>query len=160
MKKFLFILLLILTVISIVGCSNTSNSTNTNQDVNMPKFETPTVEEINLTTDNIDQYLSLSCSITDVVKNHLYDRDYSANGQMTIKSLPLQNGDFENVILTVGIVPTFNSGWAEGSREIRLPFDGKFEETFRKNSGVATHISTSPTFEIVVKSVSGKFIKR
>jgi len=167
MKKLLIGILVVVMLFCFVGCGengidqqNTYQQNPYQQNDATENISSDAKEEIILTTDNIGEYLTISCSIEDVTVEDLWNQNYSGKGNMTIKTSPRQRGDFEGVTITVAIKPvSSSSGWLEATRELIIPFDGKFEETFSKNSGVADYVSSSPSFKIVVTSVTGKFIK-
>ncbi|MBO5358681.1 MAG: hypothetical protein J6A78_05120 [Clostridia bacterium] len=163
MKKTIYLFLILLLIIGIVGCSNTGAPTqnNTNETI-----ENKEQTEIVLTPENIYEYLTISKDITDVEKEYLGADCSVAEGKLTVKTAPRKRGDFSDVTIQVTLHTT-SGGWeADGKWEMRektfiIPFDGNFEEIFKIRSNVTEkYITTTPSFEIIINSVSGKFIEQ
>ena len=154
MKKIIIALLIFTISLTSVSCS-----TQQNVGTNVSTTTTTAQQKIDLTTENIRDYLSFSCHISNVETDTFW-LVTSGNGTATLKTSPLRAGTFENVVLTVTLEPSESTrGWDSFEREITLPFDGKFDDTFSIESSTNDGLlSSSPEFIVVVNSVSGQLV--
>lgn len=154
MKKIIIALLIFTITVTSVGCGAQQN---TGADVNTTT--TTAQQKIDLTTENISDYLSFTCHVSDVETDTFYFVT-SGSGTATLKTSPLRAGTFENVVLKVTLEPNESTrGWDSFEREITLPFDGKFDDTFSIESSTKDFLlSSDPEFIVVVNSVSGQLV--
>ena len=153
MKKALSLFLVLIMCLSLCACgSDTDTDT---KSVSTEKEENKAIE---LTTENISEYL--------VIKYHYSDKELGpivayASATVTIEIYPIKGGSFNNVNLilntTIGnhwevaesdssykYLKTLNAEWSDDTwkemliTEIQLPADGKYTET-HTITGISTH---------------------
>ena len=115
--------------------------------------------QIELTTSNILEYLDISSNCEKVVVNT--DTLGNKSGKATVKvtATRLQNVSFNNVTLTIHL-ETSSSGWLTMGYDIIVPFDGNFTKVYENiPSRIQSYISSTPTFYLTVKSVTGYVTK-
>lgn len=166
MNKMLALLLVVGILFSMVGCGGVqepSQSTNMNQQNNNQYTTTqkqPT--ETILTVDNIEDYLSFTCNVSDVQTEKEYGLS-QGDGKLTIKTFPKKRGEFVDVVILVMEKRT-GAGWEKypAQRTLEIPFDGKFEKTFDISTTVfdGGYLSETPSVTLEMKIVSGKFVEQ
>ena len=167
MKKIVLLTLALFLCLGIYSCekadeqiNKSPEETKKNEVVENIKSEEP--KEVELTVDNIHEYLIISTEFSDLIE---YDSEYKQDdGKLKVKTSPKKRGDFNDVTLEVSFTSS-STGWAsEGKvrldrdKTLTIPFDGKFEETFRVSSDFARVKSSNPKFEITINNVSGTFL--
>lgn len=165
MKKLLCLgMIVFMLVLSMCGCvsdSGINNDNANNQINNEPKI-------VNLTAENIDQYLIFSTDLGETEKfDNPYAEKYLYTVKMTIKTSPKQNVEFENLTVYFDIVPddsTKGYGWdqifvpkTENKFEgiLNVPFNGDWEEVFEIKSEYKEYVSSNPSLKIKIVNVSG-----
>ena len=161
MKKCLSVLVVIVLVcIGLTACGENYNGTNSTQNNIVSENVVSQREIVALNTSNIDNYLIFSVYTSDIEKESIkYQGMDKAEGKATLKIGPKQAGTFENVSLGITLKTNKEYGWADKDVEIQIPFDGKAEYTYDIGSYIADYVSSSPSYEVVVTSVSGNFSK-
>ena len=156
-----------------VACSGESENVNTNngQDVNNEQQvstvvstpeQTPskTEERIELTTSNINDYLTFNVRVSDVeVEETIMDNEMG-ECYLTMKSSSKKAVEYDGVVLTIRFATT-SSGWPNSAEHtIEIPYDGKTEYSTDTSSYIKSYVSTSPSFKVEVISVQGYATKK
>lgn len=162
MKRYLCLLLVMLMVcLTLVGCGNNSSINRVNQQTTSTQEIAQTIE---LTTTNIEDYLNFRTVFESPKKYEGTDFDVCF-GDITIETSRLQNVEFQDLRVTVGLKSTTSGhGWdvikldptlEEFNETLRISFDGQHKETYHIKSEAASFVSTSPQIKVEIKSVSG-----
>ena len=118
MKKVIALLFIVVIGIGITGCDVASGNNQNAEDV-PNNVSGNTSEKIELTPENIYDYLTISLNVSDVEKEYLGVENSVAEGKITIKTSPRKRGDFNDVIIT-GTLKTSSAGWvADGKWDTR-----------------------------------------
>ena len=173
MKKVVILVLIAFTIFILCSCEDTESNNglynneqytqnNSYTQVKQPQIEEITPKEVELTVDNINDYLLFTISKGDLEEKYMADC-HSVSGYPTVKTSAMKNVEFDNVTVTFEI-RSDSSGWKEHAREysIALPFNGIYEDSFWvwEISEPREFISTKPTFYAVVTEVTGKVIEK
>ena len=166
MKKVLIVVMFFVLMSSFAGCMPSTETVNkqTLQNQQQTPVDTyngnvQTKEYIDLTTENITEYLRIDLDVTDIsiTRNNGFNPPmHEGNGRAKIKTTPLKRGDFENVEITLQLYS--DRGWDNESVTLVIPFNGTLEHnedllTFN------TYLPGNPYYELRIKSVTGKFVK-
>ena len=163
MKRLLSLFLFVVIIITAYGCGESSVTNNpSNQQ-----------QPIQLTKNNIDDYLMFSVSSELTKVTEFSDKEYHRRN-VTVSAVQMRNVEF--VDLNVEIMlrsPQAEYGWAtiyqyseahgqdiEFKDTLRIPFNGTMTKQYSLGSGFQKFVSSNPTFEVVVVSVSGQAVIR
>ncbi len=131
---------------------NTQNSTN---ELDFEQTQSKAEERVELTTSNINDYLTFSVRVSDVEIEETFMDNEMGECYITMKSSSKKAVEYDNVILTVRFATT-SSGWPNSAEHtIEIPYDGKAEYSTDTSSFIDSYVSTSPSFKVEVVSVQG-----
>lgn len=129
--------------------SSTGKCINCNAQIAAPQIE--------LTTENIYDYLYFVAASENVIitdKSSMTVHNESGDGSVRVTATKLQNVTFHNVELVISL-ETSSTGWGTMyNREIIIPFDGAISTLYSIHA-FANKVSPTPTYRVVVQSVTG-----
>lgn len=166
--------IILMLVILSYGCT-TDGTVNNNyqtiptsgQQIINPTTKKP--EVVNLSVNNIEEYVAFSIDISDTEKWGIADT-WRCTGKLTVKTVSKQKVEFKNLTVTFKLVPQASYqgyGWdkvcCDGSNEefsatLDIPYSGTWEESFRIQSEAQRYVGTDPKLKLVVIGVSGQVI--
>lgn len=166
MKKLLcFGMIVFMLVISMCGCvsdSGTNNNNANNQINDEPKI-------VDLTVDNIEEYITFSTNISDPdVFEPVYADNMSCEVKLTVKTASKQNVEYNNLQVGFKVVAestTVGYGWdkiyfadteTEFNGTLNLPYNGVWEDVFELESEFKRYVTDDPELKIIITSVSGE----
>jgi len=152
MKRIVALILMIVLCCSMVACGGKTEPKETEPKETEPK-------EIELTVDNIEDYLIIEASISNTYDYKGSDFTYT-DYDLSITTFPKKSVSFEDVVVEIYID-------CVGVKTLQIPFDGEYS---RKTSDTYSHyrwnIGTGePSYlssgerTITIESVSGKIIE-
>ena len=171
MRKLVCALLVMLLCVSAVGCGSAPAGDNTNAgneptENNVTDTVTTAPQEVELTVENIDEYLLYSIEVVTFEEDYISGLDLATGfADVKIKTMSKQNVEFKNVSVKFKIVAS-NEKWSElfvinadDTRTIEIPYNGVREDAFRiKSASVPDYISR-PNLSLQVESVSGTVVE-
>ena len=140
------------------------------QQATVPTTQGP--EIINLTVNNINEYLAFRTELSDTRVVEFIDTEV-CYATLTVKVTCMQNVEFKNLKVSFKMVPEASSvgyGWdrirLQGTNDTELnptmniPYNGTWEESFKILSEGRSYVSQRPMLKLVVTAVSGQAIKK
>ena len=113
--------------------------------------------KIELTTENISDYLIFTCKTGTVIKESKPLGNELGKCTISLTTSPKKRGDFDELTLTV-VFKTKSEDWSNQQRTIQIPFDGKSENSYNISSRMLDFISSYPGYTCSIESVTGYFI--
>lgn len=166
------ILVCVMLSMFICGCSattpvnNTQNNAQNNLSTQAPETQRKVVD---LTLDNIDEYLKFRTTVSDPNLYGINDT-WRCNANLTVISTSMQNVEFKNLQISF-VLKSESPGWekfymssgdylVEFKGTMSIPYNGTWEEVYDITSSVARYISEDPKIEFVITDVSGQVVTK
>ena len=146
--------------VNTIPANNYSNTNYQNKQSNMQGNQSvKEPQRINLTAENVNDYLFFTASAHDCEVNEEALDYLMGQGYLRLKASRKSNVTFENVSVTLTVGESEDRGWQKVNHTMQISADGIAEEDFTIHGMRKTHLSDTPLYNsIVVTDASGTVI--